>query len=289
MKHAFEHFKYAEAILIANQQESDNQSLLSVTCNNLGCYYKKVGKFHGALSYLRRALKMEVELNTHEVTLAGTHLNICAVLSKLEKHDKAVQHALSALELIEGLMRRTDPAKVTQDDYSVLAIAYHNVATERDFLKQYDKAASAFRLGFQVAQRCLGEDHPLAITLGRNCDAVLQKSSKLTTQLVDKQKESLNTRSVTKDPRKSADNNGDSLPGINSLQSLQNNVIVPMPDGSMSMAGNIRKDAIESLDKDQKLFHEFGMGTMSTDAGASGAETEDNSLATTMQTTHTSG
>merc|ERR1719473_68926 len=123
-KAAFEQFKYAEAILIANQSEHETTSLLAVTCNNLGCYYKKVGKLHGALSYLRRALKMEVELRTHEVTLAGTHLNICAILSKLEKHDKAVQHALSALELIDTLIRKTSPEMLSQDDYSVLAIAF---------------------------------------------------------------------------------------------------------------------------------------------------------------------
>jgi len=178
-KAAFEQFKYAEAILIANQSEHDTTSLLAVTCNNLGCYYKKTGKLHGALSYLRRALKMEVELRTHEVTLAGTHLNICAILSKLEKHDKAVQHAHSALDLINGLVSKTPPDKVTADDYSVLAIAYHNVAVERDFLKEYEKAAAAFQQGHQVAKRCLGEEHPLSMTLEKNCDALLQKSKKL--------------------------------------------------------------------------------------------------------------
>lgn len=179
-KAAFEQFKYAEAVLIANQSDGDTTSLQAVTCNNLGCYYKKTGKLNGALSYLRRALKMELELKTHEVTLAGTHLNICAILSKLEKHDKAVQHALSALDLINVLVSKTDPDKVTQDDYSVLAIAYHNVAVERDFLKQYEKAAAAFQQGHQIAKRCLGEDHPLSITLEKNCDAVMQKSKKLT-------------------------------------------------------------------------------------------------------------
>jgi len=178
-KAAFEQFKYAEAILIANQADSGS-SLSAVTCNNLGCYYKKVGKLHGALSYLRRALQMEVDLKTDEVTLAGTHLNICAILSKLEKHDKAVQHAMSALELINRRVSSTDPSEVPMDDYSVLAIAYHNVAVERDLLQQYDKAAAAFQQGHDVAKRCLGEDHPLATTLGKNCEAVLNKSQKLT-------------------------------------------------------------------------------------------------------------
>eukprot|EP00929_Paragymnodinium_shiwhaense_P055450 TRINITY_DN27779_c0_g1_i1.p1 TRINITY_DN27779_c0_g1~~TRINITY_DN27779_c0_g1_i1.p1 ORF type:complete len:844 (+),score=202.32 TRINITY_DN27779_c0_g1_i1:160-2691(+) len=180
LKAAFEQFKYAEAILIANQMDGHNTSLLAVTCNNLGCYYKKVGKLHGALSYLRRALRMEVELDTDEVTLSGTHLNICAILSKLDKHDKAVQHAHCALDLIKKRVHSASGGdRVSQDDYSVLAIAYHNVAVERDFLQEFEKAASAFQEGHQVARRHLGEEHPLSIALGKNCDAVLQKSRKL--------------------------------------------------------------------------------------------------------------
>merc|ERR1740138_865677 len=99
-KQAFEQLKYAEAVLVAKQGEDEPTTLLAVTCNNLGCYYKKVGKLHAALSYLRKALKIEVSLRTDDVTVAGTHLNICAILSKLDKHDKAVQHAVCALQLI---------------------------------------------------------------------------------------------------------------------------------------------------------------------------------------------
>ena len=37
--------KYAESILIANQQESSsNGELLAMTCGNLGCLYKAAGK-----------------------------------------------------------------------------------------------------------------------------------------------------------------------------------------------------------------------------------------------------
>mmetsp|Transcript_78539 Transcript_78539/g.163178 ORF Transcript_78539/g.163178 Transcript_78539/m.163178 type:complete len:963 (+) Transcript_78539:119-3007(+) len=179
-KAAFEQFKFAEATLIAHQSEGggEEKRLLAVTCNNLGCYYKKVGKLHGALSYLRRALNMEVDLGTDDVTVAGTHLNICAILSKLEKHDKAVQHALSALELISQRIEKTEPDKVAPDDYSVLAIAYHNVAVERDCLGQFDKAAAAFEKGFSIAQQHLGQDHPLALALQKNSDSMALKSAK---------------------------------------------------------------------------------------------------------------
>lgn len=178
LRAAFEQFKYAEAILMANQMEGDSTSLLATTCNNLGCYYKKVGKFHGALSYLRRALKLEVEMATEEVTVAGTHLNLCAVLSKLEKHDKALQHTLMALDLLNKRMS-TEETGAPQDVYAILAIAYHNVGLEREYMEQWDQATIAFRTGYEVAKRFLGEGHALTITLLNNSNAVLKKSKDL--------------------------------------------------------------------------------------------------------------
>jgi len=176
-KQAFEQLKYAEAILVANHNEDKPTSLLAVTCNNLGCYYKKVGKLHAALSYLRKALKIEVSLQTDDVTVAGTHLNICAILSKLDKHDKAVQHATCALELISNRVASAAHT-VTQDEYSVLAIAYHNVAVERDYLHQWDQAHTAYEQGYSIAKKCLGDQHPLTQTLAKNLDTALQKSQK---------------------------------------------------------------------------------------------------------------
>lgn len=178
LKAAFEQLKYAEAIMIANNTEASNDSLLAVTYNNLGCFFKKTGKMHAALSYLRRALKSEVALETDDVTVAGTHLNICSVLSKLGKHDKANQHALMALELISAKLNQ-HPDTVTHDDYMVLAMAYHNVAVEREYLKDWDHAAMAYKQGYQVAKRILGEDHPFAETLNANCEKACTTASKI--------------------------------------------------------------------------------------------------------------
>merc|ERR1719359_458427 len=144
----------------------------------------KVHKLHGALSYLRRALKMEVELKTDETTLAGTHLNLCAILSKLEKPRKAVQHALCALDLMHKRISASESV-VSEDDYATLAVAYHNIGQCRLIqpveeqtreLQQTDQAATAFQTGYQIATRFLGESHPLSLTLERNCEAVLQKA-----------------------------------------------------------------------------------------------------------------
>eukprot|EP00746_Dinoflagellata_sp_MGD_P161613 gnl/MRDRNA2_/MRDRNA2_88826_c0_seq1.p1 gnl/MRDRNA2_/MRDRNA2_88826_c0~~gnl/MRDRNA2_/MRDRNA2_88826_c0_seq1.p1 ORF type:complete len:940 (-),score=174.57 gnl/MRDRNA2_/MRDRNA2_88826_c0_seq1:7-2826(-) len=239
-KAAFEQLKYAEAILIANQKEGENTSLLAVTCNNLGCYYKKVGKLHAALSYLRQALKVEVSLQTDDVTVAGTHLNICAILSKLEKHDKAVQHALCSLELISNRIAQSE-SSVLSDDYSVLAIAYHNVAVEREFLHQWDQAAMAYQKGFQVAKRCLGDQHPLTQTLGKNCDAVLQKSAKYT-----KDKSVVN-RKLVKDPGSPT-----KLPPITATSPSGGDTTAPMPQGNQVM-----KEAVDWVADEESQWSSF--------------------------------
>jgi len=246
-KAAFEQLKYAEAILIANQKEGENTSLLAVTCNNLGCYYKKVGKLHAALSYLRQALKVEVTLQTDDVTVAGTHLNICAILSKLEKHDKAVQHALCSLELISNRIAQSE-SSVQSDDYSVLAIAYHNVAVEREFLHQWEQAAMAYQKGFQVAKRCLGDQHPLTQTLGKNCDAVLQKSAKYTKD------KSLAVKKLVNPDSPSGGSAG--LPSINGAQQPGENG-KPMPGQS-----SVVKDAIDWVADEENQWSSFARNVL---------------------------
>mmetsp|Transcript_22345 Transcript_22345/g.69455 ORF Transcript_22345/g.69455 Transcript_22345/m.69455 type:complete len:926 (-) Transcript_22345:139-2916(-) len=243
-KAAFEQFKYAEAILLANQMEGDNTALLAVTCNNLGCYYKKAGKFHGALSYLRRALKIEVELNTDEVTLAGTHLNLCAILSKLEKHAKAVQHALCALELMSKVVTASDTG-VMSEDYTVLAIAYHNVGMEREFLGQWDQAATAFQNGFQVAKRLLGENHPLSITLEKNCEAVLKKTKLAKTR-----------------PRQQRGAAGEVvLPPVTQGREMRQQPESPQ----MATRTSVHKEALDWVRSEEMLWASFAQKTLHTD------------------------
>merc|ERR1719191_980565 len=260
-KAAFEQLKYAEAILTANQKEGENTSLLAVTCNNLGCYYKKVGKLHAALSYLRQALKVEVSLQTDEVTVAGTHLNICAILSKLEKHDKAVQHALCALELIDARVEKAAD-QVQADDYSVLAIAYHNVAVEREFLHQWDQAATAYQKGFQIAKKCLGDQHPLTQTLGKNCDAVLQKSAKY---MKDKSLAVVNRKILTGPGSPSATDGMPRLPEIGSRDlAIGEPASPPMPAGS-----SVIKDAQDFVADQDHQWTSFARDVL-TDGGSTG-------------------
>ncbi len=114
-----------------------NDQATATTYNNLACYYRKIGQLKLALSFLQRALQIEKKLAVAE-NAADTHLNICAVLSQLNKHDLALLHATSAVSLLQELMLAEVP--LSSDRYSVLAIAYHNIGVEQEFLKRVSMA-----------------------------------------------------------------------------------------------------------------------------------------------------
>ncbi|TMW55557.1 hypothetical protein Poli38472_010439 [Pythium oligandrum] len=146
----------------------------AVTLNNLACYYRRQGNLHKALTYLTEALKIESRLDNIP-NKADTHLNMCAVLSQLGKHQSALQHAQSALILLHEELQLGGPNNQnTQNDriesakldrVAVLGIAYHNVGVEHEFLKCWDLSVQSYKKGVEITSRHLGESHGIVITL----------------------------------------------------------------------------------------------------------------------------
>lgn len=110
-----------------------------------------------------------MELKSENPTsVADTHLNLCAVLSQLDKHEEALEHVLMAIVLLQdefvfaemaarkrqsqslnqspngngdnnenyeqGAKKATN--KKLEDRAGVLTIAYHNMGVELEFLKR---------------------------------------------------------------------------------------------------------------------------------------------------------
>ncbi len=148
----------------------------AVTFNNLACYYRRQGKLHASLQYLQKALKIEGRLERVD-NPADTHLNACAVLSQLGRHQSALEHAQSALILLqEELFNGVNPLQEETttpkaDRIAVLAIAYHNIGVEQEFLKKFDQSLSSYRKGVEVADRYLGASHSITVTLRNSCVA----------------------------------------------------------------------------------------------------------------------
>merc|ERR1719335_412166 len=98
-------FEKAEALTDPANLHMNSESRLvlrAVTYNNMGCFYKSMSKLHTALQYLRKAQKIEERSMGKCQNPAGTHLNLCALLSQMGKHPEALSHAQLALNMIEA-------------------------------------------------------------------------------------------------------------------------------------------------------------------------------------------
>ncbi len=113
------------------------------------------------MKYLEDALGIEIKLDKTKA-LADTHLNICAVYSQLgkfydsttpnllilEKHDTAMNHIMKSIILLQDELLHyaaiqkddsqndAEKKKQLEDRIAVLAIAYHNLGVEYEYLKQ---------------------------------------------------------------------------------------------------------------------------------------------------------
>ena len=152
----------------------------AVTFNNLACFYRKHGKLRNALKCLQRALKIESKIEKVQ-SAADTHLNACAVLSQLGRHSAALSHSKSALillqeELINDLKwgeenvenENKQNKSIKLDRIAVLAIAYHNIGVEQEFMKQYRESYNSYQKGKEIAQKYLGTEHFMTITLNNS-------------------------------------------------------------------------------------------------------------------------
>ena len=83
----------------------------AVTYNNFACIFRRTKKLRSALAFLEKALEIEYNyLHFSQATVndclqvsnpCDIHLNICAILSQMGKHELALQHAMKALILIQ--------------------------------------------------------------------------------------------------------------------------------------------------------------------------------------------
>lgn len=178
--------KGAHELLKRAEQVSEKSDLdRAITWNNLACYYRRMGKFRTAVTFLERALA--IEEHTRNADAAQTHLNLCATLSQLQRHVDALYHAQSALiriyEILAPLMLSGKlstsgtgaPGEERHEQVTVLCIAYHNLAVEHEYLKNFEAAICSYAEGARWASGFLGPGHQLIDILRKSVDAVKAK------------------------------------------------------------------------------------------------------------------
>lgn len=139
----------------------------------LACYYGGAGKHFRALTYLDKAHEMERKLPSAQ-GVAKTHLNYCAILSQLGRHEKALSHALRAVmmmqdEMLCAALRGQERVEASVEE---LAVAYYNLAVEFEHQKevrptQYGEAMKWYKKAKQFSEENLPEANLCRVNIGK--------------------------------------------------------------------------------------------------------------------------
>ena len=100
------------------------------------------------------------------------------MLSQLNKHELALNHAMSAVILLQEMMLRRkldpqgtmddeddEPPQANKEKVSVLAIAYHNMGVEQEFLRSYPAAILSYKKAVNFAEKHLGAEDGITLNL----------------------------------------------------------------------------------------------------------------------------
>ena len=156
---ALHSLKQASMLLENVEQPAKRLKLQGITLSNFGCFYKRTKKPNVALKYLTKACEQEEMAAVDNVSLAGTHLNMCAIYSDLNKHELALEQGLKALDLMKN-SGGNSPNLI-----STLVIAYHNTGVEYEFLGIFQEALQCYRLAWETAERYLGSKSALCVAM----------------------------------------------------------------------------------------------------------------------------
>lgn len=171
------------------------QRLQSMTYNNLGCLYRRMDEPETSVSYLQKALMIEMSSSNPQVNeLASTHLNLSASYSVLHKDVEALRHGERAIVLLQGqlwpgLSFRDGMEKLLTKiakeggavprsllrDAHVLSMAYHNVGTQNERLGRIREAQVSFNRAVRIGEKILGPSDRMTVTLQMNNRMFLQR------------------------------------------------------------------------------------------------------------------
>ncbi|KAL4433481.1 hypothetical protein ABPG74_002878 [Tetrahymena malaccensis] len=148
----------------------------AITYNNMAQYCKKTNKIKAGIIYLQKAQEIQLKQG-NPVLLADTHLNLCALLSNVDRHNEALEHILIAVVLLQDeynsyLLKKVQANKqnqegqesaqeVSDDLFTKLSIAYHNMGVEFEFLKRYEESLQTYEKAVNFAKTNLGPEHEL--------------------------------------------------------------------------------------------------------------------------------
>jgi len=84
-----------------------------------------------------------------------------------ERHQSAMEHAICALKILQPQVTSATQLRGSPD-LSTLAVAFHNLAVEQEFLGMHEEACESYSRACQISDTSLGAHHQMSIALHRS-------------------------------------------------------------------------------------------------------------------------
>lgn len=133
--------------------------------------------------------------HTQEGSLEGravTHLNMCAILSQLNRHKDGLEHAKAAVlhcqkqllsdHIKHKLSTHQDKHSLLTEKIVILGIAYHNLGVEEEFLQRYETCLQWYLKALQLAKEHIGNNEEITKTFRESYFAAKKQMKKVREQ-----------------------------------------------------------------------------------------------------------
>jgi tetratricopeptide (TPR) repeat protein len=141
---------------------SNSASLISITFNNYGCYYKRQGLLGKALKCFYKALKLG---KIAGIGLSETYLNISNIFSQQSDHYTALLNGLKALQELKNKNCKTG------------VLVYQSIGTEYEFLGMKKEAIGMIFNGFIISEKLFGKNYNLTTELEKSLTRLRRSKS----------------------------------------------------------------------------------------------------------------
>jgi len=138
--------------------------------NTIACIYKRMSDFQNAIFYTEKAVNI-CESNPSLPQAAMTFLNASAILSDMGKHKESLERAKQAVNVlidnsVDNKNYYIDP--VNYDKYTLLSMAYHNIALQEEIISGPQKAISNYEHALNLLAKSTNNEPELRETIEKS-------------------------------------------------------------------------------------------------------------------------
>ncbi len=147
---------YAQSII----KDAANSLDKSLGYNQIGLAYDNKGEHDTAISYYKKALKIDIkELGPEHSNVATSYSNIGMAHSSKHEFDKAIEYFKKALKIDKNIYGESD---------SKATAYYNNLGGAYEKKGEFDKAIEYYKKALKIDLAVLGAEHPKIATLYNN-------------------------------------------------------------------------------------------------------------------------